>query len=134
MGEDFRMISLEIALAVATVGAADQGPINIYVANDQLNVAQIAESIVAAGPLDRNDRIQQEQAERAVFLIGVVTPGTDRDTMSYMEQQGVIKKTIRWTFSNPEGWAIVAFNNGGAALTTGTVLRFSVKYFGVWVT
>ncbi len=133
MLEDFRLIKLEMAIGYAVI-TAGENPINIYLVNNDLTVAEVAEAIVTAGPLNRNERIATERASRAVFLLATAGgPATDFAFKGHDGQEGIISKVIRWTFSNPEGWSIVAFNNSGSALTTGTIIRFSVKYFGVWV-
>ncbi len=133
LDEDFRLIKMELS-ATLTGLTSGEGPIHMYLVNDELSVAEVAECLTNAGPQDRNDRLQQERAERAVFLIGQF-PGiaANEALLGADGQEGIIEKTIRWTFSNPEGWAIVAFNQSGATLTTGGVIRMVMKYFGVWV-
>ncbi len=133
--EDFRLIKLTMAAALVGLTPGEV-PIHFYLCNGELTVAEIAENITNAGPLDRNDRVQQERAERAVFLIGTFPEGVVADIPVHGDggEEGIINKTIRWTFSNPEGWAIVAFNQAGVTLTTGAVIRFVSKYYGVWVT
>ncbi len=131
--EDFRIISLEATMAL--VGAtAGENPISVYLVNDELSVTEIAEAIAANGPLGRSDRLRQEHAERAVFLLGTfVGGGTNVHIHGAMAQNTIVKKTIRWTFSSAQGWSIVAFNHSGAALTTGAVIRMLVKFYGVWL-
>ncbi len=137
--EDFRLIKMEIAAWLAN-GTVGEGPIHLYLVNDELTVAEIAECILNAGPLDRNDRVAQERAERAVFLVGTfgnaqgASDAVDDPLRGADGQEGVVNKTIRWTFSDPEGWSLVAFNQSGGTLTTGGVVRMVCKFFGVWVT
>ncbi len=131
--EDFRMIKMRIA-AQMTGHTAGEGPIHLYLVNDELTEAEIVEAIDAEGPLNTNDRLAMERASRAVFHIGMFKPtGTNSNIVGDKGQEGVIEKTVRWTFANPEGWALVAFNDLGATLTTGAVIRFVLKVFGVWV-
>ncbi len=134
LDEDFRLIKMELS-AVLTGLTATEGPIHLYLVNDELTVAEIAEAITNAGPQDRNDRLQQERAERFVKLLGVFDGLSANEPLLGRDgQSGFIADTIRWTFSDPEGWAIVAFNQSGGTLTTGAVIRMVMKYFGVWVT
>ncbi len=131
--EDFRMIKMELS-ALLTGHTTGEGPIHVYLANDELSVTEIAEVIDAEGPLNRNDRVAQERAERAVFLVGSFgVAGVTEEIHGHDSQEGIVTKTIRWTFSNPEGWSLVVFNDSGATLTTGSVIRLVVKYFGVWL-
>ncbi len=133
MTEDFRMIKAEIA-ATMTGHTVGESPIHLYLVNDNLSVAEIAEAIDAEGPLSNSDRIPEERASRAVFLLGTYSSGEAVAPLEGADgQKGVIEKTIRWTFSSSDGWALVAFNDSGAALTTGSVIRLVAKYFGVWV-
>ncbi len=131
--EDFRLIKMIMSMHTRgqTVGEAG---IEIYLCNNDLSVAEIAEAIVTAGPLSRNETVAEDLAKRAVFLLGNIGAlGVVDFIQGKGGQYGVIEENIRWSFSDPEGWCIVAFNNSGAALTTGQVIRFSVKYFGVWL-
>ncbi len=131
--EDFRLISMEMTAAL--VGStATETPISLYLVNDELSVTEIKESIEANGPLGRSDRLAQERAERAVFLLGTfLGNGANLHLHGADAQNTVVKKTIRWSFSNAQGWSVIAFNHSGQALTTGAVVRFLAKYFGVWL-
>ncbi len=133
ISEDFRLIKVELA-AEMVGGTGGESPLHVYLTNDELTVAEVAEAITVAGPVDRNDRVAQEQAERAVFLLGSFrVTSNNAHIHGPKAQQAIIEKTIRWTFSNPEGWSIGVFNQSGGTLTTGAVMRFVAKYFGVWV-
>ncbi len=141
LGEDYRMIKVEMAAHLLSLGAVDDLPINLYVTDNEMSEAEIAEAIVVGGPLDRNDRVAMERAERPVFLLGTfgslgAVPAVDGDypLLGPKGQQGIIEKVVRWTFSNPEGWAVAAFNASGGILTTGAVVQLQMKFFGVWVT
>lgn len=138
--EDFRLIKTELVAHLIDLKATDDVPINLYLADDEMSVAEIAEAIVTGGPLDRNDRLKTEQATRPVFLLGtfgcdgVNAVDHDLPVMGHKGQKGIIEKTIRWTFSSGTGWTLAAFNMSGGSLTTGTKIRFTAKHFGVWVT
>ncbi len=135
LAEDFRMLKSEHFLTMESgTFVAGDGPIVVGVANGELSVTEIAECLNTDGPLNRNDRANQESAERAVFpfcqldFIEKAVGGVE------VLNQGlpvVFKKP--WTYSNPEGWTLFAFNHGGSALTTGAILRNLSTYYGVWV-
>ncbi len=133
--EDFRLIKSMIT-ATLTDFTGGEGPILLGLADNELSEAEIAECINAAGPLDRNDNLARERAERPVWIIGqfdgaaadgVVNDGQMIDTVKQ-------KSVPSWTFSNPEGFTLFAFNNSAALLTTGAEVRFQSTYYGVWVT
>ncbi len=125
--DDFRIIKVEY---IATQGINNDfgtgETVVLGIANDELSVAEIAECLVTDGPVDRNDRVQMERAERAVWLIDVI--GDDPFTVARGE------KVLRWTFSNPEGWTWFAWNPMADALAASSVINLDMKYFGVWVT
>ncbi len=131
--EDFRMIKMELS-ATLVGNTSTENPIDLYLVNDELTVAEIAASISGPGPLGRSDRGGQELAERAIFLLGTFA-GVDANLplKGADGQEGVINKTVRWTFSDAQGWAIAAHNRSGGTLTTGSVIRLATKFFGVWL-
>ncbi len=136
LGEDFRMLKFEIFADMAAVPAfADSdGPVLVGIANNEFSVAEISESLGANGPTDRNERLEQEHAERAVWPYFMMNfdsvTGTKSDNVIRMPQTG----SPRWTFSDPEGWCWFGFNMGSGALNTGASIRFECKFYGVWVT
>ncbi len=136
LAEDFRVLKSEhyLTMESATFVAGD-GPIIVGIANNELSAAEIAGCLNTDGPLNRNDRGNTETAMRAVFpfiqmpfvenAVGLA-PGIPNDGAP-------VKDTHRWTYSNPEGFTLFAFNHGGSALTTGGILRNLSTYYGVWV-
>ncbi len=131
LGDDFRVIKVEW---VATMDGltAGEGPIDFGFADNALSVAQIAEVLVLDGPLDRNDHDGNEKAMRPVWVLETFVSDSDGPGGPAALPQR--EKTLRWTFSNPEGWTWFAFNRSGGTLTTGAVIKVLAKYFGVWVT
>ncbi len=137
VNEDFRIIKMEVASTLKD-SSANEIPLYLYLANNELTVAEIEQATSASGPINRGNRQPQEHAERAVFLLGgyfsEVGASQNSPLMGADGQRGVITKTIRWTFSSQDGFILCALNDSGAALTTGSIITLAVKYFGVWVT
>ncbi len=132
MGEDFRMIKLEVLPNLQGL-TANEGPIMFGIADNALTVAQIAEALGASGPVDRNDNVSDERAHRFVKLLCQFPFGaTSEDTP--VNHGRPIEATIRWTFSDPEGWCFFYFNASAGALQTGAVGRHQATIYGVWVT
>ncbi len=137
LAEDFRVLKSEhfLTMESATFVAGD-GPIVVGIANNELTAAEIAECLNTDGPLNRNDRGNTENAMRAVF------PFIQLDFIQKSSAGGAteinlgkaVVDTHRWTYSDPEGFTLFAFNHGGSALTTGGILRNLSTYYGVWVT
>lgn len=127
--EDFRLIKADIWVQLTGTVNANE---NIYIgiADNELSVTEIAEAIIADGPLDRNDRLVEEQATRPVWVCAA-TGGHGVQPFDGLTVH--FEKVIRWTFSNSEGFTLFAFNSSGAAITTGVVMKVIATYYGVWV-
>ncbi len=137
MGADFRLLKVDFhACWTGTAGEGDG--FQLYIVDNELSVAEVAECITAAGPTDRNDRVAQERATRPVFHVGTFSDANPSSITLPVKgqdgQEGLISKTIRWTFSDPEGWSYALFNNTGVVPTTGGFIRLISKFYGVWVT
>ncbi len=135
MQDDFRLIKMEYTFWVdgATFVVAD-GPLSLWIANGELNLGEIEESIEVQGPVDRNDRLNMERAERYVTQLGVLpfVEASSGVRPLFPMDGSVAEKTIRWTFSNPEGWVFCVYNEG-TGLTTGGVVHMRAKHYGVWL-
>lgn len=129
--EDFRLIKIEGFVSYQKKAAAENfGPIYFGVCSNELTVAEIKECLDVDGPIDRDDRSNEEKATRPVWLLAQFGPSEDEGAFLH----ATIDKTIRWTFCQTEGHCYFAFNHSGAALNTADIIRFQVKEFGVWVT
>lgn len=128
--EDFRVFKTEYDIHIE--GGADEDFVTIGICDNELSVTEIAETLNLNGPVDRNDRDSVEKSERAVFEFGHKRgAGDDGEKfvprMSHSWGKG-------WTFSDTDGWAWFAYNDSGAALPTGTIIRIRAKHFGKWLT
>ncbi len=133
ISDDFRVLKSEYSMGF-TGHTGGEGPLDVYLCNNDLSVASIADAIDAQGPLNKSDRDLDERAMRAVHLIGTMQiPGTTGHVIGADNQHGVIEDKHPWTYTKGVGWTLAAHNNSGSTLTTGTVIRFSAKHFGVWV-
>lgn len=131
--EDYRLVSSEYHMGF-TGKNANEGPIYVGLADSELSVGEIAEALNQSGPVSRSDRLKKEKAERAVFLFGVIDPAEVSGLVhSFEGERGCIKRTTRWTFSETTSWCLFAYNGSGAALTTGCIIRFLAKHFGLFL-
>ncbi len=142
--EDARLLSMDLGLHM--IGLTNlEGPIIMGICNNELTVAEIAEALNMDGPLDRNDRELNENIGKAVFPLALLTAQgfvpmgkwVNAESNAGISANGSSllggRRTLQWTFSNPEGWTWFAFNFSGSALTTGAILRFFATYYGVWL-
>ncbi len=126
--EDFRLIKTEHHI-VWEGHTQDENPILLGIADNNLSAAEIAEALTSS-PANRNDNVLMAQALRPVWDISQVG---DTPSGVWPDRGDKLEKTIRWTFSNPNGWTWFAHNISGAALTIGTIVNVRSKHFGVWV-
>ncbi len=137
LGEDFRSMKIELVAHVDGITAGEGNGLMLGIANGELSATEITECINADGPLDRNDRAQQEEAER--FCKTFAAAALQTATASVFVFQGEFGNpflTVKpnWTFSNPEGWSFFVFNNDAAGLTIGAVVHLAATHYGVWLT
>jgi len=133
--EDFRMLKWRGTATMRNLTAGEGAGLKLYLVNGELTVAETEECVEANGPLDRNDRVPQERAERFVRLVGVTaSPAPTVTTVQFVNEFGspILEAKPRWTFSNPEGWDWVVYNQG-VVLTTGANVDVHGDVFGVWV-
>lgn len=135
LGEDFRMIKTVVTAVVTGLTAGEGVGLQLGIANGELSEAEVAEAINADGPVNRDDRLSTERAERFATIVAMTREadvnGTEL-TMLGPEGGPIVEKTIRWTFSNPNGWQWFV-HNIGIVLTTGSTIRLQATHYGVWL-
>jgi len=135
--DDFRILKSEILAHIGGLTAAEGNGLIFGMCNGELSVTEIKAALETNGPLDRNDRGNQETAERKVDILS--QPAGDEGPIGvdivYKGENGgpLIISKKRWTYSNPEGWKFFVYNNE-AALQTGATLVVMATHYGVWVT
>ncbi len=130
--DDFRIIKTEY-IVTKRDQTGGEGTLLLGIADGELSLAEIEENIELAGPVDRNDRISTERAERPVWVLGHMGDNDDLVGVGSGGFQPTREKVLRWTFSNPEAWDWFVYNSG-TILTAGTIVEIYAKHFGVWVT
>lgn len=130
LGNNFRILKTELMISKIDQ-TSDEGTLFLYMVNGELSLAECEETIQNGGPVDRNDSDQRERSERFVKPVGMLNCSTDITNAGTVFTP-VIEFNPKWTFSNPEGWDWMIFNQG-AALTAGTLVRFFATHYGVWV-
>ncbi len=135
--EDFRMLKSIIAAHIDGLTAGD-GPLSLYQVNGELFLAECEEAIEMDGPVDRNDRLNTERAERYVKLVGWFVPDGQGTSAILVGPGGSVGAPAevkpRWTFSNPEAWDYMIYNESAGNLTTGASVFLKATHYGVWVT
>lgn len=136
--EDFRILKSVLFGHITGLTAGEGQGLLLGIANGELSVAEIKESLEVDGPLDRNDRLAVEQAERFAKLFAAYrleditsTSGRFEGGDESSSPKMVIKP--RWTFSDNEGWNYFIYNSG-PAIQTGAAATIVSTHYGVWVT
>ncbi len=134
LAEDFRILKSELMAQIEGLTSGEGSGLHLGIANDELSVAEIAEAINLSGPVSRNDALQSERAERAVWLISALTGPSDQVDQRFRGSEGgpMITWKKRWSFFDPQGWIFFIWNES-AALQTGAVARCVATHYGVWL-
>ncbi len=136
LADDFRIIKTELTATIRGLANGEGAGLRLHLMNGNLTLAEAEGQLEADGPTDRNDRTLIEAAERFVKVIGLVEqpdPAGTEAVFRGVEGGPIIEKTIRWTFSDNDGWAWLIYNTGDT-LTTGATVFLQAKHFGVWLT
>jgi len=134
--EDFRMLKAEISVHINGLTPLDGNNLILGIANGELTVDEIAEAIVANGPINRTQRLQQERAERNVKIVSTTDKQLSSETIArFRNKYGgpIIELKHPWTYSNSDGWSWFIYNRG-PGLTAGGAASLLATYYGVWVT
>ncbi len=134
ISEDFRILKSRIMAHVDGI-TTDEGPLSLYLVNGELSLAECEEAIETEGPLDRNDRKNQETAERYVQPVGwfINLPGGVAAVLVAEGGSPVVEHKPRWSFSNPEGWDYMVYNESAGNLQTGASAFLKATHYGVWI-
>ncbi len=95
---------------------AGEGPIQVGYAHSDYTVAEIKECIESQGSVEQNDKVAQERANRLVRTVG--TFGSEAN--SQLNDGKPIKTRLNWLIGIGESVVMFAWNEGTAALTTGS--------------
>ncbi len=134
LAEDFRILKSEVFCKISGLTAGEGGGLHLGIANDELSVAEIAEAINLSGPVSRNDALQSERAERAVWIISALDEIEAGSVGRFHGRDGgpMIEWKKRWSFFDPQGWIFFIWNED-ADLTTGATARVVATHYGVWL-
>ncbi len=135
--DDFRMLKNELLASVTTMVAGEGHGLEIGIADGDFTLAQIEEALDKNGPLARDNTIETEQAQRAVFILGTINPtdpaAIDATFLDKVTGAPFVISKLRWTFhSNTQGWNYFVYNSG-QTLSTGSTVKIHAKSFGLWL-
>ncbi len=127
--QDFDVISTEMTIAIRDV-TANQGPIEVGLAEQGYSVAEIVEA-VDASPLSQYGTAW-EQSQRKVRHYGTFPIAANDEVLNDgrpIKRKMFLKGFAHSTFAVARVYAI---NRQGAALTTGAIVEFTGTHWGRW--
>lgn len=99
---------------------AAEGPIMVGYAHSDYSVTEIKEALEAAASISLGNKVAQEQANRLVRLVGVL--GGEVDSEALNDGKPITTK-LNWAIPIGQNVNIFAYNDGLAALSTGSVVH-----------
>lgn len=132
LNDDFTLQSFQ-AMGIYRDFTAGQGPIWIGICNSDLSVTEVGEYLTAGGPLDRTNRVLQEQVTRPVMLLGQTNVDAAGNIIwkSGGGDSGLFQKFHMYC-DDAHGMELFAFNDDDNDLTTGGQFAGFIRYKGVW--
>ncbi len=99
---------------------AGEGPITVGYAHSDYSVTEIKEALEIANSISLGDKVAQEKASRLVRIVGQFSAvGTDE----VLNDGKPIKTRLNWAIPIGKAVNIFAYNESGAALSTGQVIQ-----------
>ncbi len=111
---------------------ADQGPLLVGIAQDQLTVTEIKEALNAA-PTGPNDVTAIEHSRRRVRVLGYLRGSAVAEDI--VLNNGRMNKIRKMRISLDPSENLPSFfvmNKSGAVLTTGAIVEFQATHYGTW--
>ncbi len=114
---EYRLVSLKATWALDDL-TANEGPILVGVAHGDYTAGEIEEAIEASASINKADKIAEEQANRLVRIVGVLT-----SQVTILNDGRPVKTKLNWAI--PEGIAVDfwAYNESTGTLTTGASIN-----------
>ncbi len=135
--ERFRVLKAMVTCCITDLTADEGSGLKLYMADGDLSLSEIEESLEANGPLGPNDKILSERALRPIYEVGagLDSSGTPTNGRMLRNAEGghLLEVKPRWTFARTKSWDWIIYNQG-KVLTTAAQAKVMAKIFGVWVT
>lgn len=108
-----------------------EGPVTVGFAHGDYTVAEIKEALEANAGLSDSDQVAIEQARRKVRVAGHFT-GLSTDEV--LNDGKMLRTRLNFRLGDSDELAIWAYNQNGAALTTGSVVECMGKLYAKRIT
>ncbi len=135
IADDFRMLKSEVFANVRGLTAGEGIGLYLGLADGDLSTTEIEQALDVNGPVDTNDVVDTDLAERPVRLIAALDENFD-GTKGPFTGEGNCRMVVtkpRWTYKTTKSWNWFVYNKKGSALTTGATANLQCTSFGVWI-
>ncbi len=118
-----RVISTKCTFTWSGIGAAIDDSLEFGWAHSDYTAAEIEEALEASGSMSPSEKIQAEQANRFVRLIGTISAASVADGGGVAFNQGrPVKTKLNWLLIEGDTLKLWARNGSGVVYTTGSTL------------
>ncbi len=129
-------MSVDMNAVITGLTAGEGLPMDIGLSHGDYSVTEVKEAteVVFLGP---GSKIEQEQARRLVRKTGVANSFSDSGntelTMIGKDGSRYVRTKIRFVVEDGKALKLWIKNRSGAALQTGSTIRFSGDIYGRWI-
>ncbi len=133
--EDFYAISSDIAAQIIELTAGEGDPLMCGFSHGDYSVTEVKEALEVKllGP---GNKIEQERTRRLTRKIGIFMA----DVLSHTTMKlfgrggaGLIRTKMRFVLQSGKTLNLYVYNNSGATLTTGAIVKFQGTIYGRWI-
>ncbi len=128
--DDFWAQSADLIWAIHDL-TPGQDPIAVGLANGDLSVAEVKEALNAS-PVSRSDIVARERARRPIRKVGQFSSQDASSSSNRLNDGKAIRTTVKMYMAEGTELNAFAFNQSGAALTTGAIVRVWGDIYGEW--
>lgn len=136
METGYRILRSDCWGEVSGLTAGEGRSLIFGLAHGDLTVAEIAAAVKSNGPLDDDNVQGQEQAVRPVYIAGYGRIESGATALQFVGPEGSISMQLKPRYTFPDrgiGWNWFVYNFDASPLTTGAIVTFLARNFGLWV-
>ncbi len=120
--DPYRLISANLRYTLVNLGAVIDDGQEFGLAHSDYTAAEIEECLEATASIDLGDKIAQEQANRLVRSIGIMTGGNAAAGNMDFNDGRPVKTRLNWKMSTGDTLNIWVRNSSGVVYTTGATV------------
>ncbi len=126
---EYRALSVTLTWSLRD-GTATEGPISVGVAHGDYTATEVEEWIESTASITRGDLVTREASERLIRQVGTFSGASAEETLNDGKP---IRTKLNWVVASGDTISLWAYNQSGAALTTGAEIAVLGKIFLRWL-